>query len=60
VTPERAQEAYDDARRKFGDVCLNPDATERDYDRAKEVLNQAERVVRGMPHGLSGAYRRPA
>lgn len=57
MTPTEAASAYDDARRKFGDICLDPEVTQRDYDRAREVLAQAVRVVRGMPHTLAGIRR---
>ena len=45
MTPEQARDAYDEARRKFGDILINPDSTERDYDRAKEVLMRGNLIT---------------
>lgn len=57
MTPEEARDAYDRARLAFGDVCVSPNVSETAYNHAKEVLAQAERVLRGMPHTLQGVTR---
>lgn len=57
MTPEQAQVRFDAARLRYGDVLMDPDATERDYDRAKEVLDQAWKVLRGTPRTYAGIRR---